>query len=683
AKRRGDGRRGRSSGAGARGPVHYQGARGARFRLGRESVLAGLPPAWVRAAELMETNQMWARMAAPIEPRWAEELGSYLVKRSYSDPVWVPDDGVAYTTERVTLYGLPIVDDRRRTVGRVDPVLGRELFIHHALVDGDWQAHHDFVAHNRELRAEMAELETRARRDLIVEQQALHEFFNQRLPADICSAADFDRWWKEERSKTPALLSLTPAEVLRFDGPAVGVEDFPNRWTVGGLDLELAYLHDGQSPIDGLSVHVPVEVLNQLDPRSFEWTVPGLRAPLITHLIRSLPKAVRRELNPVAETVTAVLPVLAAEAGRRPLAAALADVLGPRAGTVVEAEDFDWGRVPAHLVPTFRILGEDRKLLAEGKDLDGLRDLLSGHTRDAIAEISAEESDLVRTGITHWDFGDLPSRTTTEGPMHTITAFPALVDQGDSVDIGLLADPNEQADAMWEGTRRLLRLGLAKPVRTVDRLLDNSTKLAMTASPVQSRAAWYNDTIDAVLDHLIAEAGGPSWTAAGFARLEAAVDAGYDDELEAAIEVVADLVEATSGLHRRFDDLASAELSAVSVADARAHLDRLVYPGFLSGIGITRLPDVVRYLEAIDYRLDRLPDNRTTDLNKAAECVAVETRHRELVARLGMTEELEDLIWQLEELRVAQFAQHLRPTGPGTTKVSVRRVERALAAAVP
>ena len=205
----------------------------------------------------------------------------------------------------------------------------------------------------------------------------------------------------------------------------------------------------------------------------------------------------------------------------------------------------------------------------------------------------------------------------------------------------------------------------------------------MTASPVQSRAAWYNDTIDAVLDHLIAEAGGPSWTAAGFERLEAAVDADYDDELEAAIEVVADLVEATSGLHRRFDDLASAELLAVSVADARAHLDRLVYPGFLSGIGITRLPDVVRYLEAIDYRLDRLPDNRTTDLNKAAECVAVETRHRELVARLGMTEELEDLIWQLEELRVAQFAQHLRPTGPGTTKVSVRRVERALAAAVP
>ncbi len=680
-KRRGGGdRRNRSSRAGAGGPVHYQGARGARFRLGRESVLADQPPPWIMAAELVETNRMWARMAAPIEPRWAEELGPYLVKHRYGDPVWVADDGVAYTTERVTLYGLPIVDDRRRTVGAVNPALGRELFIHHALVEGDWHAHHEFVAHNRELRAEMAELETRARRDLLVEQEALHGFFDGRLPQDITSAAHFDRWWNGQRRKTPDLLHLSPGDVLRSDGPAVDVEDFPNRWTADGLDLELAYVHDGDSPIDGLNVHVPVEVLNQLDSRAFEWTVPGLRGPLITHLIRSLPKAVRRELNPVTDTVGAVLPVLATEAGRRPLTAVLAEVLGPRAGTVIEPDDFDWARVPAHLVPTFRVIDENRKLLAEGKDLDGLRDLLSEHTREAIADISAEQSDLLRSGITRWDFGDLPTRTTTEGPLHTITAFPALVDRGDSVEIQLLPDADEQAEAMWLGTRRLLRLGLPKPVRTLDRLLDNSTKLAMTASPVQSRADWYTDTIDATLDHVIAEAGGPSWTAAGYERLEAAVAADFQDELLAVVDVVASLVDATSGLHRRLANLASADALAVSVADARAHVDRLVYAGFLSGIGSRRLPDVVRYLEAIDYRLDRLPDNRVADLTRAAECVAVESRHRELVERLGMTEELEELVWQLEELRVAQFAQHLRRVGPGAVKVSVRRIERALAA---
>ena len=310
-------------------------------------------------------------------------------------------------------------------------------------------------------------------------------------------------------------------------------------------------------------------------------------------------------------------------------------------------------------------------------------DLLSEHTRDAIAEISAEQSDLLRTGVTRWDFGDLPMRTTTEGPMHSITAFPALVDHGDSVSIELLADQDEQADAMWLGTRRLLRLGLPKPVRTLDRLLDNSTKLAMTASPVQSRAAWYTDTIDAVLDHIIAEAGGPSWTAAGYERLEAIVEADYHDELVAVIEVVTALVDATSAVNRRLDDMASAHALSVSVADARVHVDRLIYPGFVSGIGIARLPDVVRYLEGIEYRLERLPDNRTTDLAKAAECVAVESRHRELVEQLGMTIELEELVWQLEELRVAQFAQHLRPAGPGAVKVSVRRIERALASVTP
>ena len=574
----------------SRPPVHYQGARGARFRLGRESVLSDQPPPWLMAAELIETNQLWARMAAPIDPRWAEDLGAYLVKRSYGEPVWVADDGVAYTTERVTLYGLPIVDDRRRTVGQVDPELGRRLFIHHALVEGEWDARHDFVRHNRELRAEMAELETRARRDLVADHEALEGFFAARLPDDITSAAHFDRWWSSARTEDSTFLHLTPADVLRADGPEIGVEDFPNRWIDGGLDLELAYVHDGDSPIDGVSIHVPVEVLNQLDAPSFQWTVPGLRPALVTHLIRSLPKRIRREPNPVAETASAVVGELGAVGDRRSLTATLAEALGPRAGTIIQPEDFDWDRVPAHLIPTFRVIGEDRQLLAEGKDLDQLKDLLSEQTREAIAEISAEESDLLRSGITRWDFGDLPVRTTSQGPTHSITAYPALIDRGDSVEIQLLADREAQVEAMWNGTRRLLRLGLAKPVRALDRLFDNETKLAMTASPVQSRAAWYNDTIDAVLDHLVAEAGGPAWTATGFARLQATVEDRYTDDLHEIVGVVAALVAITSAVHRRLDDLSSTETLAVSIADAGAHVARLAYPGFLAGIGYDRLP---------------------------------------------------------------------------------------------
>ncbi len=679
------GKRGAGGRVGGRGrpqPTWYQGARAARFRLGRESVLSDQPPPWVMAAELIETNQMWARMAAPIEPAWADELGRYLTKSSYRDPSWSATDGVAYTIERVTLYGLPVVDDRRRTVGSVDPELGRRLFIHHALVEGDWDSNHDFVEHNRELRAEVEELQTRARRPLVADSETQQRFFDQRLPADITSAAHFNRWWSRERAANPRLLHMTMADLVTSDGPPVDVDDYPNRWVDGSLDLELAYVHDGDSAIDGLSVHVPVEVLNQLDPRMFEWTVPGLRGQVVSHLIRSLPKEIRRSLNPLAETVEAIAGLLAAEDRRRPLAAVLAEVLGSRAGAVIEPEAFDWDRVPDHLKPTFRILGDNRRLLAEGKDLDALRQLLSDHTRAAITEISAEQSSLLRSDITTWDFGDLPRTTTSEGRTHTITAYPALVDRGDSVEIQLLANQEEQAEAMWLGTRRLLRLGLSKPVRTLDRLLDTSTKLAMTASPVQSRAGWYNDTIDAVLDQVIADAGGPSWTAAGFDRLQAAVDARYHDGLASVLDTVGRLVALVGDLQQRLDsaEATAGESTAVSVADARTHFARLVYPGFLAGIGFSHLDDVVRYLEAIDHRLDRLPENPSLDLTKAAECVAVEEQHRRLVEQRGLTEGLEDLVWQLEELRVAQFAQHLRPSGPDAPKVSVRRIERALQA---
>ena len=289
-----------------------------------------------------------------------------------------------------------------------------------------------------------------------------------------------------------------------------------------------------------------------------------------------------------------------------------------------------------------------------------------------------ESSDLTRTGITIWDFGDLPGVVETGGTTHTVRAYPALVDHDDSVAIELLPTADEQAEAMWLGARRLLRLQLSAPVRTLDRMLDDDVKLAMTVNPIQSRAQWYNDTIDCALDDLIAHHGGPPRTQGGFAQLVATATDALVDRLDDLVPVLAEAVPLSGRIHDRLDEMAGFASLEVSVADARAHFQRLAYPGLIAGIGFDHVVDLPRYLEALAFRLDRLPENGQADLLKAAEVVNVEQRHRTAVERFGLTEALEALLWQLEELRVATFAQHLRPTGPDAVKVSARKVERAL-----
>ncbi len=673
-KRRG----GRSGTDRADRPGGYLGARGAKFRLGRESVLAENPPAWVMAAELIETNQMWARMAAPIDPAWAERLGSYLIKHSYSDPEWVADDGVAYTRERITLYGLPIVDGRRRTVASVNPDLSRELLLRHALVRGEWTAHHRFIDRNRELLADLAELETRSRRDLLVEEEAVFDFFDQRIPDHVVSVASFNRWWKKQKIEDPSVLDLTADDLIRPDIENIGVEDFPNHWDVGDIELELAYTHDGASTHDGVSVHIPVEVLNQVEAWPFEWTVPGFRPALVSSLVRSLPKEIRRDLNPIAETVAAVIPDLAARSDSQRLLPALAEALGPRAGAVIDPDAFSWERVPSHLRPMFRVINADRELVAEGKDLEALKDLLADHTRQVIADAARRGSDVTRSGLTSWTFGTLPPELETDAGNHTVRAYPALVDKTDSVAIELLPTVEEQQDAMWLGVRRLLRLQLPAPVRTLDRLLDDRTKLSMTVNPTQTRAQWYNDVIDCALDDIIANAGGPPSTESGFEALVAEAKDSLIERLETLVPAVSNIVQFTGRIDERLTNMSNLESLDVPVADARAHFTRLAYPGMVAGVGFEHVEGVARYLEALDYRLDRIPENPGTDVMKAAEAVGVEALHADLVGRLGMTEELEAALWQLEELRVSLFAQHLRPSGPGKSKVSARKVERGL-----
>ncbi len=680
------GRSSRGRGQERRPPVEFLGARGSRFRIARTSTLAKKAPNWVMAAELIETNRLWAHTVGPVDPRWIEELGYYLVTRSYDTPIWSAVDGVAYTIERVTLYGLPVVSGRRITVGSVNPAQGRELFIHHALVEDEWNADHDFVVHNRELRAELAELEQRARRrDLTAENQALHAFFDHRLPDDITSAAHFDAWWRTMRESDPRLLHLSVDQLLAEGAELADPTDFPDFWTIeGGADgsgprLELAYEFDGASPRDGLSVHVPVEVLNQLEATPFEWSVPGYRRELLEALIRSLPKSIRKDLAPIGHTVDRVLKKLHSgdrNTGDRPPAVVLTRILGPMTGVEISPEDFDWHRVPDHLRPTFRVIDADRRLLAEGKDLAAVKDLMATHTREAISKLSARSTNLERSGIVTWDFGSLPLVVEPRGT--NIKAYPGLVDDGDSVSIRLFPTDHEQHEATWPGVRRLLRLHVGSPVRTLDRLLDRHTKFALVNPPVQSKVDWYNDAIDCALDEIMVEAGGPPRDEIGFERLVATARSRLGDDLAAVARIMDRLVPGLVDLKVRIERLESSDGLGPSAADAIAHSRRLAYPGLLTGFGMPRLDDLVRYVDGLNHRIDKLIENPELDLRKTAELIGVERRHADEVAQRGLTPTLEDLQWQLEELRLATFAQQLRD--PKGAKVSARRIERALGA---
>jgi ATP-dependent helicase HrpA len=301
---------------------------------------------------------------------------------------------------------------------------------------------------------------------------------------------------------------------------------------------------------------------------------------------------------------------------------------------------------------------------------------MAEQVKESLSEMAAASSDLERTGLRTWDFATLPQELETPGPTHTIRAFPALVDEGDTVAIRLFPNPHEQTDAMWLGTRRLLRLQLPSPVRTLDRLVDQPTKLALMNPPVQSKAQWYNDCIDAALDDAIAQHGGPPWDAVGFDALVTAASQRLPETLALLADSLRDLVGTLAGLLPRVDALLGSSVE-VSINDINAHIDRLAYPGFVSGVGVDRVPDVARYLQAIEVRLDQLLEHPRRDLQRAAECVAVEQRHRDLVARCGLTPSLEALTWELEELRVATFAERLKRAG----KISATRIGKQLAIA--
>ncbi|MEY2535125.1 MAG: ATP-dependent helicase HrpA, partial [bacterium] len=653
----------------------YQGARNARFQVFPGSSLARKPPPWVMVSELVETSRLWGRTAARIQPEWAEALAEHLLQRSYSEPRWDPRRGSVVATERVTLYGLPIVAGRTVAYGRIDPELSRELFIRRALVESQWETRHGFVADNRALVEEVQALEDRARRrDILVDDQAIHDFYDARIPADVVSGEHFDRWWRDERPRRPDLLAFTRELLVNADAAAaIEARNWPRAWRQGDLTLALGYRFEPGAEDDGVTVHVPLAALAQLRSVGFDWLVPGLRAELVTTLIRSLPKDLRRPLVPVPEVAAELLARL--EPRRRPLLDALTDGLAGLRGVRVPRDAWDLTRLPPHLRMRFRVEDEHGAAIAEGHDLHRLREEVRPRLR---AQLAAAAPELEHRGLRAWTIGTLPQQVTLPGTQ--LPAYPALVDEGETAGVRVLDTPAAQRAAMHAGTRRLLLLTVPSPAKAVR--MDNATQLALTAAPHSGPRAVLDDAAEAAVDALMLEAGGPAWDEAGFTRLRAHVAGNLVAMTERAVGEVARVLDAAREVQRRLEPLASAPLQDAR-RDVEEQLRRLLYPGFVAATGVGRLPDVERYLRAAARRLERLADAPAKDRERMREIRELEEvyhrRHADWQRGRPFPEALRELPWMLEELRVSVFAQALGTRGP----VSPKRIRRALEDARP
>ncbi|MFI1567503.1 ATP-dependent RNA helicase HrpA [Streptomyces sp. NPDC020490] len=666
----------------------YLGARNAKFAIFPGSALFRKQPRFVMSAELVETSRLWARVNARIEPEWVEPLAGHLLKRTYSEPHWEKDQAAVMAYEKVTLYGVPIVAQRKVNYGRIDPEVSRELFIRNALVEGDWRTHHKFFADNRRLLSEVEELEHRARRrDIVVDDETLFDFYEQRVPEHVVSGAHFDSWWKRKRLEQPDFLDFEREMLIRESAEAVTKADYPDSWRQGDLKFRVTYQFEPGADADGVTVHIPLQVLNQVADEGFDWQIPGLREELVTELIRSLPKPVRRHYVPAPNYAKAFLEK--AVPLQEPLTVTMARELRRLVGVPFEAEDFDWSRVPDHLRVTFRIVDERRRKLAEDKDLEALRLRLKPRARQALSQAAAATAErrggesLERQGLTDWTIGTLDRVFETRRAGQPVKAYPALVDDGDTVSVRLFDTEAEQAEAMWRGTRRLILRNIpVNAAKFASDRLTNAQKLALSANPHGSVRALFDDCAMAAADRLIADFGGPVWDEESYRKLFDKVRAEIVDMTVRTVGQVQQVLAAWQACERRLKGVRSPALLE-NLQDVRGQLDALVRPGFVTATGLRRLPDLMRYLVAADRRLQQMPTNVQRDTTRMEKVREMQDEYAWLLEQLPkgrpVPASVLDIRWMIEELRVSYFAHALGTAYP----VSDKRIVKAIDAAVP
>ena len=649
----------------------FQGARNTRFLVFPGSALAKKPPEFLMAAELVETSRLWARDVAAIDPAWAEKLGADLLKHNYSEPTWSRKRAAAIAHQKSTLYGVPIVADRTVPYHRVDPAAARDMFIRNALIAGDWNTHHAFFKANAQALDDAAAYEEKARRrGLIVDEDTLFDFYDQRIPEKVTTGRHFDSWWKKERRRTPDLLDFDPAKLID-DSHEVTEESFPDHWRKGSIDYELTYKFEPGDPLDGVTVMVPIPMLAGLDTEGFDWLVPGLRLELVTELIRSLPKALRRTVVPAPGFAERAIDRLIPYEG--PITQQLADVLRELGGQGINATDFQASKLPAHLRMNYGAIDKHGKIVDSDRDLAALVRRQAGHIKSSVSRVSRTSES---TAVSEWTDDTLGTiddtvKTTVDG--HEVTAYPALVATKNGVELKVHPTKAAADAAMVTTTLTLLMREISVNASQMVKGLPLQQRVAVDSYPHGGADGLVNDARVAAIRDLMMEAGGPVRTPAAFQKLKDTVKPQVPGRVRQAVVAIAPGLAEYSNLRAEL-----AHWDGPAIDDMRAQLDFLLPRNAITVHGMSHLRHLPRYIQAMRIRLEDMNLDPDRDADRQAEVdnakAYLSNRLRSLPAGREKTREVKDMHWMIEELRVSLFAQRL-----GTAHaVSLRRIQKAV-----
>lgn len=652
----------------------YQGARNARFHIFPASGLFKKQPKWIMSAELVETSKLWGRIIAKIQPEWIEPLAKHLIKRSYSEPHWSKKRAAVMAHEKVMLYGVPIVPKRLVNYGAIDPVVSRELFVRSALVEGDWETKHAFFKQNRKLLQEVEELEHKSRRrDILVDDDELFDFYDQRVGTEVVSGRHFDTWWKKAGQKNKELLNFEKGMLFKGDASHVTDLDYPNFWHQGGFKLKLSYQFEPGEDNDGVTVHIPLPILNQIETEGFDWQIPGLRHELVVSLIKALPKTLRKNFVPAPNYADAFL------ARVKPMEAPLLDCLEKElrrmTGVEVLREDWNLEQLPDHLRITFRAVDHRNRKLRENRDLYALKESLKDKVQQTLSKVA--DDDIEQQGLHTWSFGELPKVYSQKRGGFDVKAYPALVDNKDSVEIKLFETEVEQEQVMKEGQRRLLLLNVPSPIKYLHSNLPNKSKLGLYFNPYGKVLDLIDDCIACGIDKLIEEQGGLVWDSDKFEQLKEHVRGELGDTVVDIAKQVETILTTAFNINKKLKGRVDLSM-AFALSDIKAQIEGLIFKGFATECGWKRLPDILRYLKAIEKRMEKLPIDPNRDRMHMLKVESVTQDYKELLNKIPkgvkIPENVKEIRWMLEELRVSYFAQQLGTPYP----VSDKRVLNAI-----
>ena len=659
----------------------YTGTRNLRLKIFPGSSLHKKGPKWIMAAELVETGRLYARIVAKIEPEWIEAIAGELVRKQYSDPHWEKKRAQVVAFEHVSLYGLPIVSKRRVHFGSIDAEMSHDIFISNALVQGDWLCHAPFFKHNIDLIKSIEQIEQKSRRrDVLVDDEVLFEFYKQRIPPHIVNGTGFEKWRKKSEQENEKLLFLNRDDLMHHQAEHVTDNAFPNQLLVNLVPLSLEYHFEPGKTHDGITQTIPLSLLNQTNPERYEWLVPGLLRDKVIFLIKSLPKSLRRHFIPVPNYADKFLENMSAESGR--LLTALAEQLRKQTGVDIKETDWKLDELPDYLQMNFKLVDDKGQLLDESRNLEQLKHKWAAEAAASFRQMP--DSEFEQQGLTSWSFGDLPVSITLEKNGLEITAYPALIDQKDHIDLSLMDTQQQAENFTRKGLRRLFMFAQTDSIKYLNKHLPDIQRMCLhyaNVPPVPFGDQAENnqetpcqqlktDLIHIAFDRCFLLKQKPILSQHDFEqRLEEKRSALISTATELAQQVAAPLAEYHAIVKRLSGSIPFSAINAIK--EIREQLNHLIYQGFIHRIPEQALKRLPMYLQAIGQRLDKIKTDPSRDRQWMNEIQPHWRRYLNHVSKTNSSE-FEHYRWMIEELRISLFAQGIKTAYP----VSSKRIDK-------